>query len=356
MDNIVLELLNLIAILCSNNQKLASILQSNNCSSDVESNGSGAKRQCHINCKINNDFTCKTCGKVFTYKSCLKDHYKKVSRCNEAFKKTQSIPQFTNHEECFICSACEYVTYSKRYFKVHRNFCLKSNQDEDGELCHLCEKFRSKSHSNMKRHQMSANCKKKRNSNDCQDDKVCNLCGIFRSNRYNNLQRHKKSGKCRNLRNRNGSLNVNQSQDQQVFRTPSLPPTSSAIIYTSTPIEDGECLLNNFSQDEHDNSQNITPHNDTTPEFGYEESISECDTTKNAVFSPIESVMNSDEEVNVSPLSVTPEIVFASEDATIPENGGIDKDQVMRLKKLNTLEYLKLTLFMLSRNVLDKEI
>ena len=65
---------------------VATILQSNHCSSDVESNGSGAKRQCQINSKINNDFTCKTCGKVFEYKSRLKDHYKKVSRCNEAFK------------------------------------------------------------------------------------------------------------------------------------------------------------------------------------------------------------------------------------------------------------------------------
>ena len=197
----MLNLLNLSAILCSNNQKLTSILQSNRCSSDVTSYDTGAKRHCQINSKINNDFTCKTCGKVFTYKSRLKDHYKKVIRCNEA---TQSIPQPTNHEECFICNACEYITHSKRNFKVHKNFCLKSNQDEDGELCHFCEKFRSKSHSNMQRHQMSANCKKKRNSNDCQDDKVCNLCGIFRSNRYNNLQRHKKSGKCRNLRNRNG--------------------------------------------------------------------------------------------------------------------------------------------------------
>ena len=47
--------------------------------------------------------------------------------------------------------------------------------------------------------------------------------------------------------------------------------------------------------------------------------------------------MNSDEEVNVSP----PEIVIASEDATIPENGGIHEDQVMCLKMLNTLEYPK---------------
>ena len=112
-----------------------------------------------------------------------------------------------------------------------------------------------------------------------------------------------------------------------------MPPKTSAVIYTSTPNTDNE-FLPNFSQDEHDKSQFLTPLNNSTPEFAYEDSVSESDTTNNAVFSPIESILNSnDSTFNLSPISVTPEIATVSEDATILKNGGIDKDQVKQYVK-----------------------
>ena len=103
---------------------------------------------------------------MFKYKSRLKDHYKKISRCNEAIKKTQFIPRSRNFKEHHSCSACDHVSYSKRYFELHKTYCLKLNKDVDGELCNICGIFRSKSHSNMLRHKRSANCKEKRNGND----------------------------------------------------------------------------------------------------------------------------------------------------------------------------------------------
>ena len=65
----------------------------------------------------------------------------------------------------------------------------------------------------------------------------------------------------------------------------------SSIHQLLTKIINVYCLPN-FSQNEHDKSLFLTPLNNTTPEFAYEDSVSESDTTNNAVFSRIESILN----------------------------------------------------------------